>query len=569
MSKIKVLPDSIISKIAAGEVIERPASIVKELVENSIDAGARRIEIQILSGGLEYLRIVDDGEGMSREDLSLAFQRHATSKLKSEDELFAIETMGFRGEALASIASVSEVIVLTKEKGELAGNKLRIEGGNIKELEEAGFPEGTSIEVLKLFYNVPVRKKFMKSSNTELGHILDTVHRYAFSHPYINFKVLKERKTILNLPEEEDVLKRVFHTFGKAAFDDLIGFENISGDVSVRGYGAFMNYSLPNRKGIFVYVNSRWVRDRLINHALHEAFRTVLPKERFPLCLLFLSMPADTVDVNVHPSKTEVRFKDSRLIYNMVKTSIEEGIKLHNKFPVKETEPYMVSDYREEESVDEQHDDYLLSHQINEELFDAKSKNISFSSLHVVGQLWSEFIVCESGQVFVIIDQHAAHERIAFERLKDEYEKKGFLQPEMLLIPQLIKLSAKEMICLEEKLDTLNSFGFDIEPFGDSEIALKAVPNILKGRDVTKCIRDALFESDASQGGLFVNSVEDVLMRIACHSVIRGRRKLGMEEIKALLGQLDAVDASSTCPHGRPIVKSFHRFEVERFFNRR
>ncbi len=574
MVKVRRLPQPLVSKIAAGEVIERPSSVVKELIENSIDAGAKRIDVHISKGGIRYIRVIDDGEGMGREDALLSLERHATSKIKAEEDLLSISTMGFRGEALPSITSVSETVMVTKEKGKGSGTKIVVKGGVIESVEDIGAPDGTSIEVFNIFFNLPARKKFLRSPATELGHIMDTIYRYAFSHPYIDFKVLQDGKLLLNMPKCDDIRKRVLYTFGKEAYNDLVYIEGEIDAYRIQGWTSLLDYTLPNRKGIFIYVNSRWVRDRAINHALLEALRPALPRDRFPLSIIHLLLPTDRIDVNVHPSKIEVRFKEPQRVYNLVRSSVEEGIKgLFSKvtkgsdYPIDKGD--IVKGWGAREIVKETDDKYAIIYQKDVALCNREDLKIFSCGIRIIGQLWGEYLVCEEGDRMILIDQHAAHERIVFERLKREYSEDGLLRSEPLLLPQIIKLSPKERVCLEESIQDIKRFGFEIEPFGRNEIVVKSLPSLLSGMDSASWVRDIINQSLSTKGSLLSSAVDKVLMTMACHSVVRGDTHLSEKEIDSLLTGLRETDGSYTCPHGRPVIKVFEKRDIEVFFRRR
>ncbi len=546
MGRIRILPEDVVSQIAAGEVIERPASVVKELIENSIDAGAGKVEIYLIDGGLRHIRVTDDGEGMDREDAILAFERHATSKLT---DLHSIGTMGFRGEALASIASVAEVILTTKRRGEETGTRVRIDGRG-QTVEEVGTIEGTSVEVNRLFFNIPARRKFLKSPSTELNHIMDVVYRYVLSHPSLAFKVYHNRRSLINLPQRDRVDKRVEDLFGRDVSKGLVTFEGHEGKVSLRGY--LHTEELREKNSISIYVNRRWIRDRVVTRALMDALHGVIPKGRYPFAIIYLDLPPEHVDVNVHPTKTEVRFGDPHLIYKLVRSSVEKAIRDGKKeapvIPVvKErppayqgkTEPLPLMGILEEED----------------------------SGVRIIGQLWKEFILCEDEKNLYLIDQHAAHERIAFERLKKEYREKGFLRPEPLVVPHILSLDPRERVCLEEAGDIFTRLGLELEAFGGGDYRVRSIPWILKGRDYKRWIRDLLSEPSISREGLSERLIDELLMSMACHSVVRGKEGLHREEIRTLLRDLQ--DATTyRCPHGRPVVKVFSRSEVERFFGR-
>ena len=446
-SKIKVMPPDLAAKIAAGEVVERPASVVKELVENSLDAGAADISIHIVDGGKKLIRVYDNGEGMSREDAVLAFERHATSKILKDDDLCSISTMGFRGEALPSIASVSDAMVATKVAGEIAGTRIRVRGGKIEDISDFGCPDGTTVEVRDIFFNVPARLKFLRSNAAEMGRIQDVVHHLSLANPDIRFKLTHGKNILLNASANSDLKTRACDILGTDIMRGVIPVEGNGGGVSVMGFVSNSNITYPTTKGVFVFVNKRWIRDKGINYAILQAYKNMLMRDRYPLAVLFISLPPEDVDVNVHPAKTEVRFKNPRFIYDVISDAIRNAILQKNKdYPdgtVTALHTSVPQDRIREPAIHYQTQDIADRQAALFEKAFHGTNGISFPELNFVGQLWDEYIICNDESMFYIIDQHAAAERIAFERIRKEYYSYG-IRGQILLVPEIIEVSAAE-----------------------------------------------------------------------------------------------------------------------------
>ncbi len=589
-NKIKIMPKSLAIKIAAGEVIERPASVVKELVENSIDAKATDISVYIRDGGRKLIKVIDDGEGMTRDDAVIAFERHATSKVLNEEDLYSISTMGFRGEAIPSIASVSETVLTTKVSGEIAGTIVTVKGGKIEDVSDAGCANGTMVEVRDIFFNTPARLKFMRSISTETGHISDTVTRLALAYPSIRFRLYNNNVSILETSTKADLRTRVADVFGRGFLKDIIPVEAGDEALKIHGFVAKPESAYSTTRGLFIYVNNRWIRDRGINHAVANGYRNCLAhgksllttyRDKYPFVVLFITTLPQEVDVNVHPTKCEVRFKNPKNVYELTRGAIEAALGIwgapshasfvkpyENKMPAggirEKTSGYDDLSQFKQGSNPEQVSQTELAGSAGD------AKTLFFSELKIIGQLWLEYLLCEREGEFYIIDQHAAAERIAFEKLKKDYYVNRCVTSQMLLIPQAIELSLQERDVLENSHGAIKGIGFDIEPFGGNAFIIRAVPDILSGRDCSGLIKGMLEELVSSEISFRIEDrLDDILMRIACHSVIRGQRQLSNEEAKALLERLTHVDFSGNCPHGRPVIKAISRVEIERMFKRR
>lgn len=583
-NKIKVMSESLAIKIAAGEVIERSASVVKELVENSIDAKATDISVHIRDGGRRLIKVVDNGEGMTRDDAVVAFQRHATSKLLKEEDLYSISTMGFRGEALPSIASVSETILTTKVSGEIAGAFVSIKGGAIEEVRDAGCADGTAIEVRDIFFNTPARLKFMRSVATETGHISDAVTRLALAYPCIRFRLYNDNATMLETSAKADLKARIADIFGRDFLNGIMPVEAGDGELKLHGFIAKPEEAYSSSKGLFIYVNNRWIRDRGINHAIANGYRNCLGQGKYPFVVLFIDVAPSHVDVNVHPAKSEVRFKNPKDVYELVKNAIEAALTpSHASSPIKAFGDKFVKPYESKTFKQEVREDAVGYGKCNQSPaqalpfyqsdFAESSDGVQpcfLTELEVIGQLWQEYLLCEREGEFYIIDQHAAAERVAFEKLKKDYYADRRVPGQMLLMPQKIELSMQEMDAMENSLGIIKDIGFDIEPFGGNTFIIRAVPDMLSGIDCKGLIKELIDELAAVEiSSKIEGRLDEMLMCMACHSVIRGKRRLSRDEANALLKSLAKVDFSGNCPHGRPIIKAISRIEMEKMFKRR
>jgi DNA mismatch repair protein MutL len=580
--KIEVLPESISQVIAAGEVIERPASVVKELMENAIDAGSLEITVELKAGGLQLIRVVDNGEGMDQEDVPVAFQRYATSKIKNAEDLYAIHTLGFRGEALPSIAQVSKMTLQTKTPHSLSGTKVICEGGEIKTISEIGCPIGTEVEVKHLFYNIPVKRKFLKSVRSELRYALNHFLRLSLSHPTISFKFIHDGRTLHEHLKTESPLVRIEAIFGKEIYRHLqpIGFEG--GGIWISGFASLPSFSKRNAEGIYFYVNQRFVKDRMIYKAILDAYRHILPSNQFPVVILFINIPPSTVDVNVHPTKAEVKFKDPERVYQAVFAAIrmvlEEGLSrseemapgggrgewvfqksVQPSFFVQETlsPPFSLASRKEE---------CILTVQEGGGIQWETEKKWPYT---VLGQIRGTYILCEGEGNLIFIDQHAAHERILFEKFKKEYENRSMIS-ERLLLPILIELSVEESYILESSGEALKGIGFEIEPVGEKLFAIQSIPSFIDQKDPKEIVREILDElSFLEKQGKGKETIHTLLVTLACHSAIRGNFILKKEEMDKLVENLAPFHPTTTCPHGRPIFFVLPLDDLKKQFKRK
>ena len=600
MNKIQLLPDSLINQIAAGEVVERPASVVKELLENSIDAGAKRITVEVQEGGLQLLKITDDGSGMSREDAELSLARHATSKIATIEDLQAIRTMGFRGEALASIASVSRFTMRSKLADDSAGTEIVLEGGKILRNGPIGMPTGTEIEVKELFFNTPARLKFMKSPATEYQNIVDTVVNAALAFPEIAFKLVEnEGRIALDLPATADILLRMRGVLGKGISEEMLEIFYGGVNLKMTGYIGKPSLSRSNRNMQFFFVNNRPITSHVLSYAVKQAYHSLLPKERYPVFVVKFELEPSMVDVNCHPRKTEVKFKDEREIYRVLNSAcakvLEQAVimpKFQSDTPVnyyQEKRAQGIETVEKSAPVQEALEFFsamsgekvtvgvVESNQAVETMEKqiAATPDVSVEmEMNVLAQLSDAFILCQRGEDLVIIDQHAAHERVRYNKLMAEAEnEEKLIQP--LLMPINIDVSPQDQSILDANKDLLDEIGLEIEHFGGNTFSLKAVPAYLAKNNLEKVLLGMIddlrnFESLKGNKGDLFSRKEKVLTYLACRSAVKFGDSLSMEEMRALVDQLRETDwGRSTCPHGRPTMIVLPKDELWSRFGRK
>jgi len=566
-SKIRVLPDSVARKIAAGEVIERPASVVKELVENSLDADAKRIVVEIEQGGRTRIAVTDDGEGMSRDDTTLAFEPYATSKIREAEDLTRIATLGFRGEALPSIAAVADVELWTCRRGDGAGTHVRVRGGKPIVVEDVGTAVGCRIEVRDLFAATPARRKFLKAPPTETGHVAQLVSRLAVARPDVGFDLRQDDRSSLAFPAAT-LRERIRQVLGGDIARDL---RSVDGDGTVRlsGFVSDPHASLPNARSTLFFVNGRLVRDRLLQHALMAAYATLIPSGRYPGAVIFVAMPTEDVDVNVHPSKLEVRFRDGHAVHSAITRAVRAAlgsaravVAAGNGVGIAETSPAYAAPAREQTAL------RLVEPSPPDERQLPLSAIADFADLRVVGQIFDGYLVCEGEGDLVLIDQHAAHERVAFERLQ-QARREGGVETQAMLVAEPIELAPGEPELLVAAADELAACGLELETFGDRAVLVRAVPALLPPRAIVPLVRALAADlAETERSRALEARVDGVLATIACHSVVRVGQKLSETEMRALLAAMDSVDLNSNCPHGRPVARRMTRAELERRFGR-
>ncbi|MFZ0613261.1 MAG: DNA mismatch repair endonuclease MutL [Desulfobacterales bacterium] len=603
MSKIRILPESVSNKIAAGEVVERPASLVKELVENALDADSTRIVIEVENGGRRLIRVSDDGVGMGRDDALLALERYATSKIAGDTDLFSIRSLGFRGEALPSIAAVSRFSIITRERPAAAGTEIRVAGGKIEQVADAGAPPGTMVTVENLFFNTPARRKFMKSVTTEMGHIADTVAAIALGRPAVHFRLVHDGRTLKSWPPAADRLERIVAVLGAELRDDLYSVDRQTDGGAVSGWVSDPKQFRSTSRGVFIFVNGRHVRDRVILHALFAGYRQRLVKGQYPVATLFVTVPYDQVDVNVHPTKNEVRFARQHVVHDLVQAAVADTLDRSDRprWGRSEETPRPVYFQRESQVAENREILYEAHHgrdgdagagsgrtdavqaaAVSGGLPGARAglpeavparpaalwQETAFGGLRVIGQFQNSYVVCESEDGLVLLDQHAAHERILYERLKrrsDSLKKEA----QRLLVPETIELSLHEATVLERLAAEFNRLGLEIEPFGTTTFVVRAVPAMLAGRDVVPLIREIAETLTAEGFGEGPQGfVDESLKLMACHGAVRARQPLSDRQVRELLQELDGCENPSHCPHGRPTWLRWSVRELEKSFKR-
>lgn len=576
MSRIRILPEVLSNKIAAGEVVERPASVAKELIENAIDAESTKISVEIRKGGRSLVRVSDNGIGMDRDDALLSIERYATSKVYDEKGLFSIASLGFRGEALPSIGSVSEMEIVTRAASSETGTRVVIEGGKLKDVAEVGAPKGTMVSVKRLFFNTPARRKYLKTEKTEMGHIGDMVTRTAVAWPGIHFKFIHNGRVIGNWSITENPLHRVVDVLGRGLEGRLYEVNYRRDSFDVHGFAGSPDVARTTSRGLYLYVNGRFVRDKVLDHAIMEAYAGHLMKGKFPLVILFVNLPYDEVDVNVHPTKNSVRFQAPKQAHEIVARAVSESLQRFDRpkwgpipsvKPVRRPMTYRPSPPRGAVGESRPRSTFQAPSRKPEATPPLWSEE-AFSSLKVIGQLHDTYIVCESKDGLVLIDQHAAHERVVFESLKAAYRRSA-VTTQGLLVPETLDLTHREAAILEALLKDLGEMGLEIEPFGGKTYLIKSVPALLAGKPVRPLVMEIVEKAaDIGLASGLGQGVDECLSIMACHGAIRANQKLAVEQMKALLEQLDALEHASHCPHGRPTYIHRSLRQVEKEFKR-
>ncbi len=566
VQKISLLPEEVSRKIAAGEVIERPFSAVKELVENSLDAGATEIVVEIQDGGKKSIRVHDNGSGMSREDAALCLERHATSKISTASDLLRISTLGFRGEALASIAAVSHLVLKTFDgQGEI-GTQVERKGGELISVQDIAFPRGTRVEVRDLFFNLPARRKFLRSDKAEAALILRWMTAMALAYPGVRFLVVHGQREVLNCPAVGSVAERLFQLFGKEALHRLVEVDFREGAHLIYGYASRPPSGRPDRAHQLFFVNGRLVKDRLLQAALQQAYRGYLEKDSYPEAYLFLSIPASDVDVNVHPAKAEVRFRDSQFVFYLLLRAVESSL-LQQK-GVKEIYPISrgpLAHPRVEESVSPGIYEEARERDGREtgELFSAREEGAP-AGPRVLGQYLDSYIIAAAPEGLLIIDQHNAHERVLFERYRAVDAEKRW--PERApLIPVLFDLSPSQELSFEDNREFLESMGFRVEAMGGRSYALQSFPDIFEEEEAKETLLALL---EAIEGEEALPKREKALATLACRTAVKAGQTLNREKMDYLVEELFRTSNPSLCPHGRPVLLRLDKSQIERGLKR-
>lgn len=561
MPSIQILPEELKNKISAGEVIERPASVVKELIENSIDAKGTEINIEILNGGKHFIRVSDNGIGMDKEDVLLCFQRHATSKLLKEEDLFNIKTLGFRGEALSSIASVSKMKIITGLKESNIGTSIELNGGNVIEIKEA-ISIGTTIEVRELFFNTPARKKFLKKNTTELYHIIDIITKEALSHWWISFRLTSDNKLILDLPISTGYNERIIQIYGHDFLKRLLHINKQAGGITMNAFFSNIKNLKNSKTHQFIFINNRPVKDNLINHAVYSAYDGLIPHDKQPIFFIFLNIDPKKIDVNVHPTKREVRFDDKDSIYQFINNNIKSVLRENRNEYVKgflntNIEKTRQIDYpqifREIEEFSTQN-----NYAVKENLELQYQPSIPFINLG------DTFIAISGKSGLTIVDYHAAHERILFEKFLKGID----IEASQLLFPKQIRLPINEYNTILENSDILKEFGIYIEEFGHNTIIIRSLPEILMKANIESIIID-IASYLCEEKSFKIPIKQGIAAKLACHSSLRGMRILNPEEVNSLITELEKTENPDQCPHGRPTRIFFSIDDLKKMFKKK
>ena len=621
---VHILPEQVASQIAAGEVVERPASAVKELIENSLDAGARSVSVEILGGGSALIAVADDGSGMTRADAILSLRRHATSKIRSAADLSAIRTLGFRGEALASIASVSHLRMQTRRAADEHGVEVAAEAGNIEDTRTCAMAAGTRIEVRRLFFNTPARLKFLKTLATEQGAIAEAFQRIALANHHVAFRLTADGRTIFDLPRANSALERFRQAFGPRIASRMLAFDLDRPGIRARGLAATSQESFATGRMIFTFVNGRSVRDRMLIRAIEQAYQTLIPRGRHPAALLFVAMRHEDVDVNVHPMKTEVRFRNGGAVFDVVYHAIRDRLadQTGNAPVATSVDTSAAASEAPAPSTDDAATGLITTASMGEDAGAGQSANASgdsvanprgdaplrlvpdapnqaafqrplslaydrdarggggaahppapipmYSRLRVIGQIFAGYIALETEEGLLLIDQHAAHERVTFEKLRREL-RDGGIRTQAMLAPVSVELNPARASQVHGALSELRAMGFDVEPFGPITLLLKGAPAVFGPEGGAKLLADMIESMGDNESGFRGGgeaAFENWLKQLACHGSVRVGRVLELAEIHSLLAELDRTEFKTNCPHGRPVHIQFGRGQIERMFRR-
>ncbi len=621
-SRIRILPESLANQIAAGEVVQRPASALKELVENSIDAGASQVEIDLASGGAARVQVVDDGHGMSEDDALLSLERHATSKIASDWDLGRVATLGFRGEALPSVAAVSKMTITTRRSEDALGTEVRIEGGKLQRVTEMGAAPGTRVEVRSLFFNVPARRKFLKRRETELARCLEVANQAAMANPNVSFVLRHGKRTLLDLDASGGLQARAAQLVGEAAASQLLKIPRAASEnMTFSGWAGAPGLNRSTRDAQYLFVNGRPIRDRLFVHAAYAAYRSFMPVKRHPVFILFLDMPPEDVDVNVHPAKQEVRFRFASNVYDLVRESVAAVLgarpeRVRRDFAHQEVSHAAPGAAAEESAAPallggggyfgnaDAAGDYGASEEggslaasplaPDAEAADTDlpapasspsesaapsplertlepphpSDPVVLSECRYLGQ-WEEcFLLFASPQGLVLVDQHAAHERVLYNRFRDQF-REGRVDSQACLVPEEIRLRPEEALSIEAHRDDLLRSGFELECAGPGDYRIRAVPALLADRDPAGAVRQIVEGlADLEQPVSFADLIDGIITRMSCRGAVKAAQAMRPEEVAALVVELEKTPGRWTCPHGRPIMLVMSPAPVRRRFLR-
>lgn len=575
---IQILSPELASQIAAGEVVERPASVVKELVENSLDADATTLTVTIEEAGRRLIEVADDGSGIPADEVSLALERHATSKLLSTEDLFRIATLGFRGEALASIASVARLTLTSRTENDEAATRIRVEGGVAEEPEQVGAPRGTVVCVENLFYNVPARLKFLKKDVTERRRIDALLTRYALAYPDVRFKLSQNGQPTLQTSGNGDRRAILATLYGVEIAKVLLEVNAVEEDLKITGFISPTSLTRSNRRDITFFINGRWVQDISLATALIQAYHTMLMVGRYPLAAVFLELEPASVDVNVHPTKSEVRFQDPQRMFSFVQRSVRKAILAYTPVPqIGIAPPALWTERPSGSGIDpawgfasdlEQGSESVQSPTPDSQLPNNELPSIKMPLLRLVGQIGSVYIIAEGPDGLYLIDQHAAHERILFERLMAQREA-NTLSSQTLLQPVVVPLPPEQATLLNEQLGILQKFGFEVEPFGPNTFQVRAIPSLFSGSDPAAALRVLVEDFEDDETPLQGKIEERIAARVCKRMAVKGGQSLSTDEQDSLLRDLESCESPRTCPHGRPTMIHLSVDMLERQFGRK
>ena len=617
--EIKALPKELADMIAAGEVVERPLSIVKELVENSLDAGSTSVTVEISKGGKEYIRVTDNGCGIEKAQIGLAFMRYATSKLRTESDLSAIRTLGFRGEALASIAAVSRTELISRPAGQKMGARVRIEGSEILETEDAACEEGTTIIVRDLFYNVPARLKFLKPDNTESSLITDYVSKMAIAYPGVRIRLISNGTILFSTPGKNSLYQAILTVFSPKMTQSLLSLASDNGSMQIKGYISSPTYSEKNRRKQIFFVNGRLIKSRLLDQAVADAYSDKLFEGQYPAVFLFLSVDPSSIDVNIHPNKTEIRFFEERPVSDFVIRAIRSCLldpkALEVRTEKEPKEPQLTYPEEQEEDTATGYDEALTesvsfaesiqndtdrtdslepviirtlgeertsplnsyfkelreeetrSQGVQEEIFEYNvSKRLKFSDLEYVGDFLNTYLILKDQDGLYLIDQHAAHERVMYEKLLKSFNGDQNAA-QQLLVPFVLELDAVSVLAAGEAVVMLESLGFEMREFGTSSFAVSAVPEFMDLSEAEDFLEE--FFAAASENCFNLQAKKEAITMRSCKSAVKAHDRLSYEEVIKLLAELDKCENPYSCPHGRPTFMKFTEYELEKLFKRK
>ena len=574
MNKINILDAALADKIAAGEVVERPSSVVKELVENSIDAKASKIDVFVVDGGRTLIEVKDNGVGMSKEDAMLSIKRHATSKIRFDQDLFAIKTMGFRGEALSAISSVSKFTLLTKQKDDDAGTKLFCLNSEVISVENCALPVGTDIKVEELFYNTPARLKYLKSDTSELSYVSDIIYKLALAHPNIAFTLVSNNKVIFKTSGKNDIVEIVSAIYGINVGKNMISFEASNNDFKVYGVTSNISISRANRYAISTFTNTRYVRNKILSDCVIEGYREFLFENRYPYTVLYIQTDATLLDVNVHPTKQEIRISKENELRTLIKNTIASALKSHNQIidqvvkPTKVVEEKSVQAFFDYSNiVKEEESSFESNNEVNiQETIKFEEKETIKKDYEIIGQIHGTYIIAQEKDGFILVDQHAAQERVRYEKYKKLFKEPASIVD--LLIPLIIELPLNEYQTVVDNLDVLEKMHINAEPFGTNTIKITQIPYYFNRIDLKVYVDDVINQLVSNK-----RIDEDLLYNYAiataaCKASLKANTYLTIQDMEVIISDLFKCDDPYTCPHGRPTMVKYSKYELEKFFKR-